>query len=91
MLFASSDDGFVLYKFTFKILNVITFDNQLSTGIQAFGHCGSPACCQTSAFGANPDAPAYSAEAQSKRGTASIIGLAVFVVAVSILFTGKLK
>jgi len=34
---------------------MITFDNQISTGIQAFGHCGSPACCQTSAFGANPD------------------------------------
>jgi hypothetical protein len=34
---------------------MITFDNQLSTGIQAFGDCGSPACCQTSSFGANPE------------------------------------
>jgi hypothetical protein len=33
----------------------ITFDNQISTGIQAFGHCGSPTCTMTSAFGANPD------------------------------------
>jgi hypothetical protein len=31
---------------------MITFDNQLSTGIQAFGHCGSPTCSMTSAFGA---------------------------------------
>jgi hypothetical protein len=34
---------------------MITFDNQLSTGIQAFGHCGSPTCSMTSAFGANPE------------------------------------
>jgi hypothetical protein len=99
---------------------MITFDNQISTGIQAFGHCGSPTCTMTSAFGAwvpvsyigggnsgyetNTDtgetrligsnytpAQTYTPEQQSKRGTASIIALAVFVVAVSILFTGKLK
>jgi hypothetical protein len=69
---------------------MITFDNQLSTGIQAFGHCGSPTCSMTSAFGANPET-AFTPEQQSKRGTASIIALAVFVVSVSILFTGKLK
>jgi hypothetical protein len=34
---------------------MITFDNQISTGIQAFGHCGSPTCSMTSAFGANPE------------------------------------
>ena len=43
---------------------MITFDNQLSTGIQAFGHCGSPTCTMTSAFGANEPykAPAPSVE-----------------------------
>lgn len=34
---------------------MITFDNQISTGIQAFGHCGSPTCSMTSAFGAFPE------------------------------------
>jgi hypothetical protein len=71
---------------------MITFDNQISTGIQAFGHCGSPTCTMTSAFGANPEtATPYSDAAEAKRGTSLLIGLAVFSVVASILFTGKLK
>lgn len=79
----------------------ITFDNQLSTGIQAFGHCGSPTCCMTSSFGANPEEPALAVQPQTetdramavereqKQGTALLIALAVYVVSVSIIFTKK--
>jgi len=72
---------------------MITFDNQISTGIQAFGHCGSPTCTMTSAFGANPEdaQTAYTPEQITNRGNTMILGLAVFAVVASILFTGKLK
>ena len=75
----------------------ITFDNQLSTGIQAFGCLGNPNCgCiesqTTQSFGANPEAASpYTLEQEQKRGTAALIGLAIFVVVSSILITGKAK
>jgi hypothetical protein len=61
---------------------MITFDNQISTGIQAFGHCGSPTCTMTSAFGANPDSSEtpYTQE-QSDRRTKSFV-LAIVVISV---------
>ena len=102
------------------VFDMITFDNQLSTGIQAFGHCGSPTCTMTSAFGAwvpvsyigggnsgyetNTDTgetrligsnytptQTYTPEQTTTRGNTMILGLAVFAVVASILFTGKLK
>ncbi|NDE14697.1 hypothetical protein EBZ80_07180 [bacterium] len=72
----------------------ITFDNQLSTGIQAFGCLGNPNCAciesqTTQSFGANPEN--MTDEQIEKSGNAALIGLVVFVVVSSILITSKAR
>jgi hypothetical protein len=72
---------------------MITFDNQISTGIQAFGHCGSPTCSMTSAFGANPDstesAQPYDAEQEDRRVKSFVFAVVVISVISSFLIAKK--
>jgi len=70
---------------------MITFDNQISTGIQAFGHCGSPTCTMTSAFGAYGDAgqAPFTPEQQDKRANSLILGIVLFAIISSFVIAKK--